>query len=186
MNILTIPRIGQSAAKPEIYFPEGSTTSREAYTQAGGNAGQIVERFWSKTEATANGCIIWKAAKNEWGYGVFSLSSQRKNVQAHRVAWLLAGNGEVPKGKILRHTCDNPACVNVNHLLVGTQADNIADKVLRNRQARGSSHGNAKLNEEQVIEIRAAQGKQRDIAKRYGVTQALVQLIKARKSWTHV
>jgi len=164
---------------------EGSTTSREAYTQAGGNAGQM-ERFWSKTEVAANGCIIWKAAKNEWGYGVFALGTKRKHVVAHRVAWMLAGRGEVPKGQILRHVCDTPACVNAEHLVLGTQADNMADKVLRNRQARGASHGMSKLNEDQVREIRATTGSKRGIARRFGVSTAMVHHIRARRSWTHI
>lgn len=121
-----------------------------------------------------------------WGYGVFSLNAQRRNVVAHRVAWMLAGNGEVPKDRILMHTCDNPACVNVKHLVLGTQAENIADKTRKNRQARGEGHGMAKLTEQAVREIRDMLGKQRDIAKQYGVTQALVQLIKAHKTWTHI
>ncbi len=164
---------------------EGSTTSREAYTQAGGNAGQM-ERFWSKTEVAANGCVIWKAAKNVLGYGVFALSSQRKNVRAHHVTWMLAGHGEVPKGRILRHTCDNPSCVNVDHLALGTQADNIADKVLRNRQARGEAHGMSKLSEDQVREIRASVGPGHEIARRFGVSSVMVNYIRARKSWTHI
>jgi hypothetical protein len=177
--------LGNQQPSRSSIIAEGSTTRREPYTQAGGNAGQM-ERFWSKTEVAANGCIIWKAAKNEWGYGVFALSTQRKNVVAHRVAWMLAGHGEVPKGQILRHTCDTPACVNVDHLVLGTQADNIADKVRRNRQAKGTAHGMAKLSENQVREIRASIGTGRDIGKRFGVSSVMVNFIRAGKSWTHI
>jgi hypothetical protein len=177
--------LGNQQPSRSSIIADGSTTSREAYTQAGGNAGQM-ERFWSKTEVLANGCIIWKAARNVEGYGVFALSSKRKNVRAHHVAWMLAGKGEIPRGQILRHTCDTSSCVNVAHLALGTQADNIADKVLRNRQARGEGHGMSKLNEDQVREIRASIGPGHEIGKRFGVSSVMVNFIRARKSWTHI
>lgn len=174
---------GSSESVPGLLEP--STTSREAYTQAGGSAGQM-KRFWSKTEAADNGCIVWKACKNGWGYGVFALSTERKYMLAHRVAWLFAGNGEVPKGQVLRHKCDNPACVNVEHLILGVQADNIADKVVRNRQARGEAHGMSKLTEDQVREIRTLKGTGREIGKRFGISSVMVNYIRAGKSWTHI
>lgn len=84
------------------------------------------------------------------------------------------------------HTCDNPACVNVDHLVMGTQADNIADKVMKNRQAKGMRHGNAKLTELQVRGIREAIGTQRDIAKRFNISQATVHMIKSGKYWVGI
>ena len=145
-----------------------------------------MKRFWDKTKQLDNGCIEWTACKNECGYGIFALSSKRKNVFAHRAAWLLAGLGEVPDGLILMHACDNPACVNIEHLRIGTQAENIADKVSKNRQAKGTKHGNAKLTDETVKGIRASTGKQRDIAKQFGVSQATVHMVRSRKYWAHI
>lgn len=144
-----------------------------------------MRRFWEKTIHLPNGCIEWTACKNGWGYGVFVASSKRKYVLAHRFAWELAGK-EIPTGKILMHTCDNPACVNVDHLVMGTQADNIADKVMKNRQAKGMRHGNAKLTELQVRGIREAIGTQRDIAKRFNISQATVHMIKSGKYWVGI
>lgn len=62
-------------------------------------------------------------------------------------------NGKIPAGQVLRHKCDNPKCVNLDHVQLGTHADNVADRVARNRSAKGERNGRAKLNEHQVREI---------------------------------
>jgi len=195
MNKPTDVTMGNQQASSESIpgLPEASTIiesgpeglKRVEYGQAAGSAKRM-ERFWSKTEAAENGCIVWKACKNGWGYGVFAFSSERKYMLAHRVAWLFAGNGEVPEGKILRHKCDNPACVNVEHLILGAQADNIADKVERNRQAKGVKHGMSKLSEDQVREIRTLKGTGKEIGKRFGISAVMVNYIRSGKSWAHV
>lgn len=74
-----------------------------------------------------------------------------KLVQSHRLAYALANNVDVfTMGGVVLHSCDNPHCVNPEHLTLGTHADNVADKVTKGRQAYGDSHGNVKLSEEQV------------------------------------
>lgn len=79
---------------------------------------------------TPSGCWEWNGARHRHGHGVVRINS--KNHQAHRVAWEQV-NGPVPAGKIVRHSCDNPPCVNPDHLLVGTQRDNIHDMIQRGR-----------------------------------------------------
>lgn len=113
-----------------------------------------------------------------------------RRVGVHRVAWILA-NGEVPNGIDVLHRCDVPSCVNVDHLFLGTHADNNADRDRkgRHRPLRGSANGYAKLSEYQVIEIREhlANGEtQRAIAKRYGVSQYAIWTIAAGRRWKHV
>lgn len=183
---VTIQRIGQSAAKPSDIISEGSTTRALcSYSQAAGNAGSDMKRFWDKTIKIENGCIEWTSCKNQWGYGVFALSSKEKYVLAHRVAWFLS-NRIIPDGMILMHSCDNPACVNIEHLQLGTQAENIADKVRKNRQAKGSKHGNSKLTEKLVETIKSSSYSQRKLAKQFNVSQATIHMVKSGKYWKHV
>lgn len=79
-------------------------------------------------------CILWSMATDRAGYGVATVGG--KTEYAHRVAYCRANNVplESIKGRVIRHSCDNPTCVNPVHLSEGTHADNVADKVSRNRQ----------------------------------------------------
>jgi hypothetical protein len=108
-------------------------------------------------------------------------------IKAHRVSLMLAG---VDIGDLLiRHSCDNPPCVNPAHLSVGTHADNAADMVSRERQARGSRSGTSKLTEDQVREVRrrAVAGElHRVIAADYGVGRSLITRIAKGEGWAHV
>jgi hypothetical protein len=76
--------------------------------------------------------------------------------RAHRVAWELTFQKEVPRGKVVRHTCDNPVCVNPQHLELGTQLDNVRDRVERGREGdrSGIKNGRAKVTPDVVREIR--------------------------------
>jgi hypothetical protein len=102
-------------------------------------------------------------------------------VTAHRVAWELT-NGPIPPGLHICHRCDNPPCVTPAHLFVGTNLDNIADKVAKGRQrgARaGERHHNAKLSDADADGIRASSKMQKELAAEYGVSQSLVSLIRS-------
>jgi DNA-binding XRE family transcriptional regulator len=98
--------------------------------------------------------------------------------------------GEIPEGMCICHTCDNTKCVNPDHLFLGTHQDNVKDKVKKNRQAKGSKHGKAKLNEEKVLEIQKLLAEknltQKEIGKKYGVHEQAISEIKRGKNWSHV
>lgn len=96
--------------------------------------------------------------------------------------------GKIPEGKCIRHTCDNEWCINTNHLLIGTQADNMQDKVDRNRQLKGENIPSSKLTSKQVLEIRSLKGVlfQRDIAKKFNITRGNVGHIFNNRSWKHL
>ena len=150
----------------------------------------IFERFIEKIEKSSDpeGCWNWKASLRG-GYGQFKVAG--KMVLSHRFSFELF-KGEIPAGLCVCHTCDNPACVNPNHLFLGTHAENMADKVKKNRQSRlkGTEHPQSKLSEEQVLQIRElyATGNfsQRQLAKQFGVVQAQIYRIINRKKWTHL
>jgi hypothetical protein len=146
-----------------------------------------MDRFWQKVEKT-DGCWNWTAGTSEKGYGLFSVNN--RNQRAHRVSYAMA-NGPIPDGMQVLHDCDNPRCVNPKHLFLGTNADNMADKVAKGRQAhfcpgRGESAPNARLTESQVLAIRASSGTHREVAEKFGMSRKQIEDIRARRSWMHI
>lgn len=105
----------------------------------------ISERIekWSMPEPNS-GCWLWLA--NTGGKGRYGkLTCNRRQRQAHAASWEAHNGRPVPDGLVVRHRCDVSLCVNPNHLLIGTQADNINDRDSRGRTARGDRHGRSKL-----------------------------------------
>lgn len=137
-------------------------------------------------------CIEWPAYRDENGYG--RVYYKGKYRPAHRVAYCKHHEIEIEsiKGLKVRHTCDNPPCVNPNHLLLGTDAQNMLDKVERGRQAHNSGikNGQAKLTEEQVDEIRATyilkseKFGSRALAQKFGVSKLTIQRIISGSRWS--
>lgn len=136
-------------------------------------------------------CLLWPFAKNRWGYGILVWSPQPRMVQqvkAHQLAYFLThGECALPLG---RHTCDIPACFNPRHIIPGTDAENVADKVARGRCARvtGEANGAAKLTEEIVAQIRKRALTERhiDIAKALGLERHTVTRAIRGDSWPHL
>lgn len=146
------------------------------------------ERFWASVEPqNESGCIEWSKQRDRDGYGYFKFNGGP--VRAHRMSWILTF-GEIPDGLWVLHKCDNPTCVNPDHLFLGTAKDNEIDKIAKGRQnyARGEDAGPAKLTSEQVIQIRPLIGTrtQISIANEFGVSSTLVRKIKNRKVWKHI
>lgn len=129
--------------------------------------------------ATAGGCLEFMGARRPAGYGVVD------NRGAHVIVWE-HHNGPVPAGMLVRHTCDNPPCVDIDHLLVGTMKDNRQDAVRRARTATGERHGRAKLTADQVISIRDDSRPAKELARIYGVSDTQIRGIKEGKTWKHL
>jgi hypothetical protein len=93
----------------------------------------IVERFFEKTQPEPNsGCLLWTGAVHPDGYGKISPGGREGPKIASRVAWEIA-RGPIPDGMLVCHRCDTPACVNIDHLFLGTDADNVQDMVRKGR-----------------------------------------------------
>jgi hypothetical protein len=131
-------------------------------------------------------CTEWTSYRNAAGYGVIG----RRKKRAHRRAWE-EKYGPIPEGLDVRHKCDNPACINVEHLELGTHAENMQDMVQRGRSSRGSQRPLSKLTEDQVkvIRIRLAdpyRGINNDLAAEFGVSKQTICNIKNGRGWDHV
>ncbi len=142
-------------------------------------------RFGTKEQ-----CWEWQGSLAKKGYGRISYykSPNIYNVPAHRLSYTYF-IGPIPEGMQVLHHCDNRKCVNPRHLFLGTNLDNVKDKIAKGRQIRGTQIGRAKINEEAVRDIRerVANGEsRRALAKVYGLGHTTVNCIVARMNWTHV
>ncbi len=147
----------------------------------------LKERFYSKFKINGkSGCWEWTATKFPKGYGCFKLNG--KSIGAHRVSYEIH-NGKIDEKKVICHHCDNPSCVNPDHLFMGTQKENLLDRKLKGRSIFGERNGRCKLKHEQVNKIRALLSNkidQRIIAKQFGVCQTNISRIKMNESWNHI
>jgi len=137
-------------------------------------------------EVDENGCHICTShAANTHGYPKLSVNNRSHNM--HRVLYEEAF-GPIPEGMVVRHRCDVRMCINLDHLVIGTWADNNADQAERGRfnPRRGERAGGAKLTTEIAKQIRDAAGNQYDIAARFGVNQSQVSRIKSGTRWDHI
>jgi hypothetical protein len=146
------------------------------------------DRFWDYVDKSSGpeACWPWIGGRSPRGYGWFRI--KKKSWRANRYAWVIA-NGKIPDGLQVCHRCDNPACVNPNHLFLGTGADNMQDKILKGRQICGEDVHLAKLTEQQVIDIRRRMtiGCNRQIvANDFGVTAGCIDAVFRRLTWKHI
>lgn len=157
---------------------------------------KAAQRFATKYAVAESGCWEWSGFLNNCGYGQFWLKGRHE--YAHRAAWMLH-HGCVPCGQCVCHRCDNPACVNPDHLFLATHDENMADMTRKGRQptspgARrmdisGVRNGSAKLDEGKVLIIRQMVGQGHPLAplaRRYGVSYATVQKAASGETWRHV
>jgi hypothetical protein len=150
-----------------------------------------MERFWSKV-AKSDGCWLWAASLDKRGYGQFAAGSRttrdRRIAKAHRLAWEYTF-GPIPDGMHVCHRCDVRHCVNPAHLFLGTNSDNIADRVAKGRSPQGESRWNAKLTEGDVREcVRMFDSGAGDteVARRFRVRRETVRQIRRGRTWRHV
>ncbi|MEN6512251.1 MAG: HNH endonuclease [Chloroherpetonaceae bacterium] len=129
------------------------------------SAAACQDRFIKKTK-NENGCWIWKAQIFPTGYGSFYLNG--KSILAHRASYLLF-KGEIPNGMCICHKCDNPSCVNPDHLFLGTHKDNALDRSSKGRHGQTPKISHIEM--EEVFNLYQNGYSQRELAKKYNLSQ---------------
>jgi hypothetical protein len=122
-------------------------------------------------------CWLWTGTKNGYGYGIFLLPGEVQ-VRAHRYSYEHF-KGPIADGLVVMHSCDNPPCVNPDHLSLGTKADNNRDTAQKCRHNYGTDHWNGKLTEAQVKTIKSSPKTTRQLADHYGVNYSTVHRIRS-------
>lgn len=146
-------------------------------------------RVAEKTAKNAEtGCWEWTGCKDKCGYG--RINRDGKLVRLHREAWKDV-HGPIPQGKEICHRCDNPSCINPDHLFAGTHTENMRDMVKKGRcgDFRGEKSSTAKLSATQVLEIakRLSDGEAcSSIGRAYGVTDGTINHIRRGRNWKSV
>lgn len=147
------------------------------------------DRFWSRINKKNNDdCWLWKGRTNPDGYGYFDYNYIGEG--AHRFMWRISF-GEIPDGLEVCHSCDNPPCVNPNHLFLGTHQDNIKDRDMKGRQAshKGIKNGRAVVTESDVLvirELRKSGLEYQQIADNMGVSTGCINHILNGRHWAWV
>jgi hypothetical protein len=181
----SIPSVCIQCGKDFLAYPQqkrekqGIYCSRPCYHAA--RTRPVAERFWEKVDKSGD-CWVWTASKHAFGYGQFGFTPGERPIGSHRASWLLH-NGPIPGGLHVLHSCHNPACVRIDHLYLGTPADNMRDVEIANRHPR-------KLTPDIVREIRSryAEGgiTKKALGIEYGVNAHAISLVIARRTWQHV
>ena len=144
-----------------------------------------IVRFESKFIPEPNsGCFLWIGCIGSHGYGHFGI--QGRTIRANRASYLLF-KGSISEGLFVCHRCDNPACVNPDHLFAGTHQDNVDDcgRKRRWRPSHGAFNANAKIDDAKAIAILQDPRTLRAIAADFGIASSVVGKIKLGKSWLH-
>jgi hypothetical protein len=144
----------------------------------------VLNRFMGKVSPCPNtGCWFWDGASaGEYGY---IRDERKRGVTAHRASYRLFC-GEIPGGRQVLHSCDVPACVNPDHLFVGTQRDNIHDMKAKGRHPKGMAHGKSVLSPDLVLLIRQSPLSHAALGRELGVGKSTIFNVRSGRTWSHV
>lgn len=148
-----------------------------------------ITKFWGKI-TKSNFCWVWRGLVTKDGYGRISIYG--KTVLTHRLSWVLHF-GEIPKELGVLHKCDNPSCVNPDHLFLGTFQENMRDKINKKRHTFGSIVEQSDLTERDILEIRrryesrsSGSNGSKSLSKEFNISQVSINDIVTRKTWKHI
>lgn len=154
-----------------------------------GRNGTPQDRFWKYVnKKDEENCWEWTGHRNGLGYGTFTVKNTTR-VLAHRFSYKI-NKGEIPKGYLVLHSCDNPPCVNIKHLWLGSDLDNAHDRDKKGRQApsSGESNGNSKLTWDDVARMRGMQSSGcyslAELGRIFHVSDSMAGRIIKNKAWT--
>jgi hypothetical protein len=154
-----------------------------------GKTKSLKQRFLEKVgKKRKNDCIHWNGYKSiTSGHGVISIRLNGKSYmyKAHRLAYQFYIN-EIPKGKLVLHNCNNVKCVNPYHLRIGTQKENVLDRIKDGTDNKGERHGMSKLTIKQVKKIKKMKINDLEIAKIFNVSRKAIYDIKHQRTWSHI
>lgn len=153
-----------------------------------------MEAFWNKVEKT-EGCWLWKGGKNGnkangINYGLIKIPKTRKNITAHRLSYILH-NGEITSEQWVLHKCDNPICVNPDHLFLGDAKSNVHDMISKGRRVigdqKGELNGRSIMTQESVNEMRKLKGTMpiSALCARYGISKSQAHRILTNQQWAN-
>lgn len=145
-----------------------------------------IDRFMNKVIKQPTGCWEWQSAKDADGYGMFW--NNKKTSGAHRWIYQYTNNVLLSVGECVCHTCDNPSCVNPQHMFIDTNVGNTADRHQKGRSVKGSAVGTSKLTEADVRHIRynLSHLTLKQVADLYNVSITPIHYIRIGKTWKHV
>lgn len=148
----------------------------------------LLKEKLTKMSADKGNCREWFRGKSNYGYGITQWNGKLQG--AHRLAYM-AYKGEIPKGMYVCHSCDNPSCINPDHLFLGTPLANMRDMVRkgRSRGPQGVNHPKAKLTEHQAMLAKACPtkfGSASALSRLFGVNRHVISNIKAGRIWKHL
>lgn len=181
----------ETCGKDFVTYPKNKALAHRdrfcsGFCADGGTLEQRFKKQLSLGVTNETGCILCPLYKGEC-YSRIAFGG--KPMFMHRVAYELR-HGKIPDGLNVLHCCDNRACANIDHLILGTQAENQADMVSKNRQAKGSKVGRSKLTDRAVLEIRSkykpVKGSLTNLANEYGVRRQTIMRIVKRQAWKHI
>ena len=133
-----------------------------------------------------SGCHVWLGSVDRYGYPKMSLGVQQRALRVSRLVLSKKVGRSLSSSELACHSCDNTLCVNEQHLFLGSHADNVADKVAKNRQAKGSKHGRSKLTEDQAKAVKYSTKPTRVLMQEFSVSKATVEQIRSGMYWRHV
>ena len=143
------------------------------------------QRFWDKVNVGGSkDCWVWTGCKRPGGYG--QIRYDRRIQKSHRVSWKI-NCGDIPEGLCVLHKCDNPSCVNPNHLWLGTYQDNSTDMVNKERQSKGENLPQSKITQVYADCIRTAYANgdatYRQLAKEFNISRSTIWYIVTNQTW---
>lgn len=158
-------RRGHIKGQPVAFLP-GHNSKRRS----------LEERFWSRVRKTHT-CWLWTGSRDHRGYGRLQRGARGAgHVKAHRFSYELH-HGSFDETLVVCHRCDNPSCVNPDHLFLGTQADNVDDAVQKQRHTGRPLAADPA----EVLAYYDACGNQYETARHFGISQASVSRYRARR-----